>query len=208
MSFIRVSGYSRESVTISGLTESEAGKIQSAVGGLAWFRIVDGKLETHSAVRPLPDPVEDEAMLPFWKHHSPYQLELKEVNASFEELKDDVVYSPHITISSLCGYHYTKENYQKQAEKLESYGFIQMRSKRGNDGRYWEVWYLPGIWAARGALQEVVAKITEKAKTWEDPHGRRKEKESFDAVIRFLRVDVQFGSLDVSVQRLAMVMDD
>lgn len=102
----------------------------------------------------------------------------------------------------------TPENYVRESEKLTSYGFIQLRSKREEDGGYWEIWYLPGVWCAKGDLKKIVDDITTKAKTWEDPHGRRKDKECFKAVLEFLRRNASFGTLDVSIQRLCQVWED
>lgn len=196
------------SVEISGLTREEKDRLLAAIRGLSWFKVEGGRLETSPCHLPLPDPVHDERMLPFWRQFAPHQLQGEFLERIFEEMSDDVIYEPHFTISSPCGYNYTPENYVREIEKLNSYGFIQMRSRRGDDGFFWEHWYLPGVWCAKGELKEVVDGITSMAKTWEDPHGRRKNKECFKRVLQFLRHNASFGTLDVSVQRLCQVRGD
>lgn len=204
---IRITGYDKESITISGLDRKTINLLHGVVSGAQWFRVQEGAAQFHSCFEPLPDPVKDEAMLPFWGPclQNERQLELFELR--FEELRPDCTYYPHITISGLCGYNFSKENYARESAKLLSYGFFQMRSQRSDEGRFWEFWYLPGILATKGDLKDVVDTITLKTRTWDDPDGRCKEKECLGAVLEFLRRNVQFGSLDVSVQRMAMVAD-
>ncbi len=212
MSEIRIaswsSGLGSNSIQITGLTQEEADKLLNAVRGLSWFTVEEGRLKTSPCNLPLPDPIHDEQMLPFWRQFSNNQIQGELLNKVFEDMSDDVIYMPHFMIQSLCGYDYTPENYMRESEKLVSWGFIQTRSKRGEDGGYWEFWYLPGVWRVKGDLKEVVDGITDKAKTWEDPHGRRKDKECYKAVLNFLSRNVSFGTLDVSVQRFCMVADD
>ena len=204
----RSSGRGSNSIEINGLTQEEADQLLSAVRGLSWFKVEEGRLKASPCHLPLPDPVYDEQMLPFWRQFSNTQVQGEFLEKVFEDMNDDVIYMPHFMIQSLCGYDYTPENYARESEKLLSYGFIQTRSKRGEDGGYWELWYLPGVWCAKGDLKEVVDGITTKAKSWEDPSGKRKDEECFKAVLEFLRRHVSFGTLDVSIQRLCMVMDD
>lgn len=196
------------SIEIKGLTREEMDQLLSAIRGLSWFKVEDGRLKVSPCHLPLPDPVHDELMLPFWRQFAHHQLQGEFLEKVFEDMSDDVIYMPHFTIQSLCGYDYTSENYVREAEKLTNYGFIQLRSKRGEDGGYWEHWHLPGVWCAKGDLKEVVDGITAKAKSWEDPSGKRKDKECFKAVLEFLRRNASFGTLDVSIQRLCQVRDD
>ena len=55
---------------------------------------------------------------------------------------DCSVFAQHI-----CGYG---GNYEERARRLENAGFSCLRSRRGKDGKYWEIWYLPGLWAYEG----------------------------------------------------------
>ena len=43
--------------------------------------------------------------------------------------------------------------YRETTKKLEEAGFIRLRSEKDKEGKYWEIWYLPGPWAARGRIE-------------------------------------------------------
>jgi hypothetical protein len=100
-----------------------------------------------------------------------------------------------ISIEHLCAYDYSPENYRHQAEILESFGFDCLRSRRGPDGRYMEMWHLSGMWSAKGRLKGTLHGITDPAK-------------QADEAISFLCKNVVFGSLDISWQRAAMPPPD
>jgi len=201
-------GPDSSSIEIKGLTREEADQLLGSIRGHSWFTVEDGRLKVAPRHEPLPDPTQDEGMLPFWRKFEHHQPQGELVARVFEEMSADAIYEPHFAIQSLCGYNYSRENYAIESEKLTSYGFTQMRSKRAEDGSYWEIWYLPGVWFAKGDLKEVIDKITSRAKSWEDPHGKRKKRECFEAVLEFIRRNVSFGTLDVSIQRMCAVMGD
>jgi len=208
MSKLRIvsQSYSRRdregSATVEGLSFEEVKKLEgSIVRGAWWIRGSEDGLETASVFEEIPNPVADETMIPFWRRPSEeVQLRLQEIR--FESDRDDVC-SPSILIQSLCGYNFTPERYQKTAERLESFGFIQMRSRRGNDGRHWEVWYLPGLWASDGDLRDAIDGVDE----GDTPQNRDRLK--LEAAIEFLSQNPRwgFGTLDVATQRLAMVIE-
>lgn len=190
---------------IAGLTKDEADKLQRALMGLSWVRVVDGRLQEHSTVHPLPGPADDESMLPFWRPHNPRepntQLVLK-MDTQMERLSEHSM--PSIFIQSLCGYHYTPKGYESQAKQLESFGFECLRSRRGSNGNFWEIWYLPGLWAAKGELKlfierDLEEKISRKSMTMEA---------RMDQILLFIFRQCPFGSAHVSVQKLAMAIDD
>ena len=192
-------------VEIANLTSPEVQAMEGVVNGQNWMAVQEGRLTFRDIFAPLPDPITDEKMLPFWRKAEDVKTHVQ------DELftQDERSYTGEsITIQSLCGYYYTPENYQKEAEKLNSYGFTQMRSKRGSDGRYVEMWYLPGVWAAQGVLKEIKEEIEFRARKWEDPLGERRHKEVFETILEYIRTHVQFGSLECSTQRMAMVIDD
>lgn len=56
-----------------------------------------------------------------------------------------------------------QEYYKGRADLLESAGFVCLRSEKGKDGKYWEVWYLPGAYAAEGPIKD---KTPEEIKSW------------------------------------------
>ncbi len=179
-----------EEIELSGLQKDEVKSLEAMVNGHTWCLSVNGRLETRSRWEPLPAPAEDESMMPFWQPFVPghTQLELRSV-----ELPLGVHAS--IMIQSLCGYHYSPENYRAESKKLKGFGFQCLRSRRGEDGRFWEMWYLPGTWSAQGELALAMPDI-------------RDDRIRIDAAVSFLCRKVSFGSLDVSWQRAAMVMED
>lgn len=205
---VSISGYSQNSVQITGLTRDEVDHLIKAFRGLSWFSVEGGRLQTSSRFAPLPDPVRDEEMIPFWRQYSNTQAQGEFFPKVFEDMSPDVVFSPHITIQSLCGYNYTPENYARESTKLLSYGFRQIRSQRGEDGGYWELWYLPGVWCAKGDLKDVVERTAQGLKPSGGFHIRQDDKECFEAAVDFLRRNISFGTLDVSVQRWAMATPD
>lgn len=118
-------------------------KIEGVLNGNTWMRQVNGKLEFRGAFEPLdysPDPdVED-----IWR---PRQTELFPPVIKIKEKEESGIYVQHI-----CGYN-GREVYQERAKLMEECGFECLRSRRGKNGRYWEIWYLPGKWAAKGPIQ-------------------------------------------------------
>jgi hypothetical protein len=181
-------------MTISGICKEDQERVTASFkAGAYWLRVKDKMLEIKPSWEPLPDPVKDPKMFPFWRE--PAEGEVKTQTKLFEIEKEGLDYhnSPSISIQHLCGFKYTDKGYKFNAEQLESYGFECMRSRRGLDGKYWEIWFLPGLWAAKGELKEIV--------------GHEKGKKTLEKALEFITRHVQFGSLDISVQRLAMVLE-
>jgi len=137
--------------------------------------------------------IQDDAMLPFWKPCNDKQQYFLDVD--LKKLEERYTDFASITIQHLCGYNYSPENYRKQVELLESYGFSHLRSKRGVDGKFWEMWYLPSLVFAEGKLEICIQDI-------------KNSKEKLKKAVDFLCNTAQFGSLDVSVQRAAMPVPD
>ncbi|MCA9355611.1 hypothetical protein KC865_03640 [Candidatus Kaiserbacteria bacterium] len=187
-------------VDVRGLTSDEMERLRaSMLGGHHWVRRGDdGRLQHVPSYEELPGPVTDDQMLPFWRQ--PTDGETRQADMfGFDESTEAALKhaSPSIYITSLCGYHYSDENYKCEAAKLTEWGFVCMRSPRDSDsGRYWEVWYLSGVWAVKGRLGEALT----------DSNAKTND-EKFKFVLEFLRRNASFGSLDVSMQRMAMVMD-
>lgn len=166
-------------------------------GGHHWIRLGEnGHIEHVPSYEKLPKPTKDKEMLPFWKK--------KKVNTQMR-LSDHTVepddYSQHsfpsITIQSLCGNYYTDNGYVRQAKLLERYGFVCLRSQRGNGGEFWELWFLPSISFAKGSLHKAIEKS-----------NKNDEKLKTQVAVEFLRTHASFGTLDISVQRLAMPSPD
>ncbi|EKE24912.1 MAG: hypothetical protein ACD_5C00358G0003 [uncultured bacterium] len=188
---IRVKSIGPDSISIGNLKPEEVERFEGAINDHLWVSAKSGRLEVVAKKKDLPKPTEDEEMLPFWRRQMPgsYQLELFKVAVP-------KYFSPSIIIQHLCGYNYTPENYKRTAELLEGYGFECLRSRRGNDAKYSEIWLLSGLWSAKGKLKEILQ------------GSDSSSKKNLDKAIEFLCRNVQFGTLDVSFQRAAMTVPD
>lgn len=187
-------------ITIEALTDEEHDNLIAMMAGVKWVTQHVGRLVGADALKKPPDPIEDEAMLPFWREHQHQQLPLVRVK---EMCSAEAIFSPRFYLEAVCGYDYSKENYTQECKKLEAYGFIQMRSRRGPDGKYWELWHLPGVWHANGALRDVIDRL-EKDKG--EPLTVR-DKKAVDAIRDFLCRNTRFGSLEVSIQCACMTIE-
>lgn len=185
------------SVTLCGLNEGDIDKIRAITnGGNYYFTVIEGEAVFIPRFQQLPDSIVDEKMYPHWRYALPHETAQEEfVNCAIEDFGD--YDSPAIYISNLCAYSYTPEKYKEYAERLKSYGFDCMRSQRGKDGKFWEVWYLPFLLCAKGELEIALNSCIGKT-----------EKEKLDVAIDLLKQRISFGSLSVSVQKCAMVVED
>lgn len=176
---------------LEGFTHREMDQIEGWLKGCYWATVENGRLHVCATRNEVPGPVDDIEMLPFWRKFedrtATMQTSLFDVDMNIEK-----AISPHFLIQHLCGYGYTPEKYIENAKILESYGFECMRSKRGTDGKFWEIWFLPGLYAAKGAFEEYLKREQHSSGT-----GTVKD------AINFLCKTVRFGTLDVSVQRAA-----
>lgn len=188
---IRIESSGSGSLSIGNLRPEEVESLEGAMHNHYWVTVTDGRLETVCRKLDIPGPAEDEEMLPFWRRQVPgnYQLELFKVIVPRHS-------PPSIIIQSLCGYNYTPENYKRTAELLESYGFECLRSRRGKDAKYWEMWFLPGLWSSEGELKKALYGLNLSGK------------KSLERAVEFLCRNVQFGTLDVAFQRAAMPIPD
>ena len=194
-----VSSYGGGRFALDGVEPDETDILLGAFkGGHHWVRVVDGRIAHVPTYEKLPAPTSDQDVLPFWRpggtEEAPVQLEMFH-HAGNEDYSRHG--SPSITIQSLCGYQYTAEYYAYQAKLLESYRFTCLRSRRGTSGQFWELWFLPGVWAAQGQLREAIV-----------DSGKKHEKLKAQVAVEFLRQNASFGILDVSVQRLAQTIRD
>jgi hypothetical protein len=188
---VRLSSYGAGKAEFTGLTPAEVTMMESASNGTGWVTVSqNGRLVKSNKLTP-PPPVTDEGMEPFWRKHQEAQTALK--LDDFEPLPN--WHEPSISIQHLCGYDYTPLRYKSEAEKLTRWGFHCLRSKRGTDGRFWEIWFLPGFWLAKEELKKVI----------DSTEGNLEKKTK--AVINFLARRASFGSMDMSVQKLAMTID-
>ena len=122
------------------------------------------------------------------------------MDVSWEKVPDHG--SPSITIQHLCGYYWTERAYKTTALRLESWGFACCRSKRGLDGSYWEIWWLSGLWAAKGDLDLFIGNRARYGK---------KAKKTLEEVVNWITTGpkrVSYGTLDVSIQKMAATLED
>lgn len=204
---IRIVGTSRSrccrgEVTIGELTSEEMESMEAFTLGSCWIRISeDGRLERRERFAELPDPTEDPYQPPKWIHLIDWAKEapfLSNPTPPLPEEPDPKHNAPGFIIEHLCGYNNTP--YEYEARKLQSYGFECLRSRRGPDGRFWELWYLPQLFFAKGDLKEEIdLKSSE--------HPQASEADKINTVVNFLCSHVSFGTLDVCYQRAAMVID-
>jgi len=203
------------SITISG-TAAEMDLIRSMMTGAKWIGTEGGKLWGADRLKPLPSPVDDPMLPPKWSIKVPVldqgtkkEIE-KAMGASARDsvktsinVRDDVEpdegwHYPGFIVQHLCGYNWSKANYRDQAQRLTNWGFECCRSRRGADGRFREVWYLPFASMATGRLKEVVDQVGSGGGEWQ---------ELCKVIVKFLCENASFGTLDVTVQRAAMVIE-
>lgn len=204
---IRVSGtqhrrHDQGDVTIGELTAEEMQSMEAFTLGACWIRVSeDGRLERRDRFAELPDPISDPHLpakwIPKidWTKEAPFLV--NPVPPLPEEPKPNYE-DPGIIIRYLCGYNNTP--YEYEARKLQSYGFECLRSRRGNDGRFYEIWFLPSYYFAKGDLKDAIDLRTLKS-------GESESANKISTVVTFLCNNVSFGTLDICYQRAAMVID-
>jgi len=153
---MRWTSKSKDQITFRG-TEEEINKLTRALQtGIDWIRSVycselrysDEKnewIETTLVTSPAleePEPLDDPLVAEHFKPGCPKKLDQ---NLS-EENQSPSYFVQHITAAG--------GNYEAKVVKMEEVGFSCLRSRRGEDGEIWEVWYLPGKWAAQGELKD------------------------------------------------------
>lgn len=197
----QVSQWGGGKLVIENCSNEMADAIKAAILGVRWFAVDgSGAVVTADRMSALPDPVAE----PFWGESWQHSKQCGDSVAAYETVeignRPDGYCSPHLTIQHLLGYGYDREDYRREALKLQSWGFHCMRSRRGNDGKYWEIWYLPGYFAATGDLRLF---INAQRGTPAKPDHKITEK-----VVDWLCLNARFGTLDVSAQRAAMCAPD
>ena len=187
------SGPNGREVTIRGLSKDDQDAMEAMICGECWVRLGDdGRIERRSRFEPQPSPEQDPLIPPKWYGENLDRLWLTVPAPKLDDEPDPKHHFPAITVQHLCGYN--NMPYEAEAQKLQEYGFECLRSRRGPNGRFWEVWQLPGLYAAKGRLKEALARHVSTA-------------ESLRAAIDFLCRHVSFGTLNVCYQRACMVVD-
>lgn len=186
---MRAAAHSKTAITLEG-TEEEIEAVHAMLAGTKYLHQDSDAVVGLDKFNPLPAPIDDPALKEHW------QTLDKIGNWGLWSSKEPISYltSPAICIQHLCGYYYSEANYKKAVTQLESFGFHCLRSRRKSSGRFWEIWYLPGLWAAEGQLRKHIGK---------DTAGQ----ENLEKAVAFLCQHVSFGTLDATTQRAAMRMD-
>src|ERR1051325_9199752 len=112
---VRVSGWGGQkqgetttSMTLSGIPKDQQERIEGVTFGQHWMTVKDGRLVFSPTREPLPSPVEDTEMLPFWRRYDKRQTVMRELVFDPEEQHS----SPSFMVKHLCGYYYTPESYR------------------------------------------------------------------------------------------------
>lgn len=177
-------------IAITGLTPREFEMFEGFLHGTQRIELNrEGRLKSLPVYAEAPGPMRDPLLVDFWPlNPPPYQLKIWK----YDEIHD-------YSFPSLIMQHVGAmgDDYRNQASTAISFGFQPLRSPRGLDGRYWEIWYLPFFEAAKGELAEHIKTLKGKPVS-----------EQVTSVVQFLCRNVRFGTLNVDVQRAALVIED
>ena len=187
------------SITLSG-TKTEINQVRQMMNGMVWLtKNANNKTEVTDRFKSLPEPIDDPFVPPQWQSDAG----LGDIPAKWApEIRDFVPEGygwamPHFYMSHIM-------NPKSSIPKLQDWGFECMRSRRGEDGKFWETWYLPGDWAAKGDLKRFIDSLTIPGIQAKDMAWEMKTK----AICEWLSRRVVFGTLDVSIQRMALASPD
>ncbi len=210
------------SITFAGTAE-EMENLNAMALGACWLRQTDAGLERIEHYKPVPSPIDDPMIPPKFdrprvKFKCPplgtaTPADIDKAQQAANEAHRQYVKAPFNVredIEPSEGWHFPSfivrgvgaggGGYGPAAQRLIDAGFECMRSRRGRDGHYWELWFLPSSTFARGTLKEAIGKLkSEQPKLWLD---------ECRVVIDWLISNVDFGSAEVVVQRAALSYDD
>jgi len=150
------------SIAIGG-NASEIAAIEAAMNGLYWVSVnprgrviktkhYDGPIEKEPVVEPDPD------LFEYWPDRVRGEYVLRHVPPDKTEASGEA--STSLYVQHIAGYG-GRNRYERNQRLLQAAGFHCLRSKRGEDGRYWEIWYLPYLSAA-----EVIGDTLEDILDW------------------------------------------
>lgn len=141
---------SKEEITLKG-TADEVKAIERMLKSAVWVRNCEGTLQVHDAFEAPTPPVGDPATSDQWPTDERIAklgcVRRRKSGMDRWSINYRAIYVHHI-----CGYDGEK-TYADRADALERVGFSCMRSRRGSNGGFWEVWYLPGASFAEGPLR-------------------------------------------------------
>jgi hypothetical protein len=207
---VRVGSYSSHAIEVRGMSKTEAEAFQAALLGANWVRVKDGRLAIAHAHEHPPKPERDPDIGPYWPRKD--WGKLGEKNRPEHKVRMFHDSDPGFSEAGLHIAHVGAGNpdeaaYAGNAERLERWGFECLRSRRGSDGKFWEIWYLPSLFFAEGELAEAIGKVDKKPGEPGYPHDKEYNKRRLDAAIKFLCRNANFGTLDAFIQRAALTFD-
>lgn len=184
-------------IRIENLLDHECDMLTAMINGLCRVECIEGRLVRRDLYEELPAPGEDPLIAPHWKSTG----EPKLVQVTVPDADRGNTF-PSISIQSVCGYYWTPEKYAEAVETLGKWGFRCLRSRRESDGTYLEIWYLPGLWLAKGELKRQIQIFGGKKES--DCSITKWDREKIGELGRWIYRHVPFGTMDCIDQRLAM----
>lgn len=172
---ISCTGKRTTAITLEAGEGEDLADFETMLGSHKWIRQNEYE-ELESAPAHIDPPILfDKDIDPIW-HGKPATIrQLREA-----EKKDINVYTHRsFYVQHIAGYD--GDRFRK-AQKLVLCGFSVLRSKRGINGKCWEIWYLPGAWAAEGELRN----------------------KSEDKILDWLIHEIRLGTIDLSGQSLGL----
>ena len=157
-------------ITINGEKDAVVQLAGALQYGVKWIRMLaSGEIETSDVYMRPPAPTDDPQMQNIWQFDPlpkdiPVQLTLRYDDPEMRDPKNE--WSKHnreIFLQSIQGYA-GQEAYIARAKRLAEAGFTCLRSRRGDDGKYWEMWYLPYPCGGRGPIKDM--KTSDEIKKW------------------------------------------
>jgi hypothetical protein len=187
---MRIAVSSNDSISLVG-TPDEIEKMRKMMLGTAWMTVTEGVVKVSESFKEAPEPVSDPMIPPHWQT-SFGSLPAAHAPALMNHVPEDMTMwgSPSFFLRHLI--------HTRDVETVQSWGFEVMRSRRGEDGKFWEVWYLPGDWAAKNDLKKFIETIP-RTTDWENKSMK---------IIHWIAERVIFGSYDVVIQRMALSNPD
>lgn len=144
-------------ITIEADKKEDLAAFEAMLGSHKWIRQNEyGELETSPAHRD-PPILYDKMIDPIWNGKPARIRQLREA----EERHKKIFVDRSFYVQHIAGY---SGGFSEKAQRMFINGFVPLRSKRSTrDGKCWEIWYLPGAWAAEGELR---GKTEKQVKSW------------------------------------------
>ena len=203
---VRTGGYggSEGTFTLTGLSKPEVEAMQGAILGANWIRVHEGRMAIAHAYEQSPPPAKDPDIGPFWPRPDACKYTRKDHKVQMFDHADPGFSEAALIVKHIgAGCPRTDEDaYDRNARLLESWGFECLRSRRGSDGKFWEVWYLPSLFFAEGDLGARLANV--KGKYGSPTY----QKDRLDAAMRVVEQHVNFDQMDASNQRYGLRYGD